>query len=62
MKCELMVKSLGEKKENYSKSVVEVSCALLYDVSWKLPTYPSPKPTFCPKLQVSVNVDLIGEG
>ena len=29
MKCELMVKSLGEKKENYSKSVVEVSCALL---------------------------------
>lgn len=28
MKCELMVKSLGEKKENYSKSVVEVSYAL----------------------------------
>ena len=25
MKCDLMVKSLGEKKENYSKSVVEVS-------------------------------------
>lgn len=25
MKCELMVQSLGEKKENYSKSVVEVS-------------------------------------
>ena len=24
MKCELAVKSLGEKKENYSKSVVEV--------------------------------------
>ena len=28
MKCELMVKSLGEKKENYSKSVVEVSYTL----------------------------------
>ena len=27
MKCELAVKSLGEKKENYSKSVVEVSCS-----------------------------------
>lgn len=24
MKCELMVQSLGEKKENYSKAVVEV--------------------------------------
>ena len=28
MKCELMVQSLGEKKENYSKSVVEVSILL----------------------------------
>ena len=27
----------------------------------KLPTYPSPKPTFCPKRKVSVNVGL-GEG
>jgi len=27
----------------------------------KLPTYPSPKPTFCPKSEVSVNVDS-GEG
>ena len=27
----------------------------------KLPTYPSPKPTFCPKWEVSVNVGL-GEG
>lgn len=25
MKCELMVQSLGEKKENYNKSVVEVT-------------------------------------
>ena len=30
-------------------------------VSWKLPTYPSPKPAFCPKWEVSVNVGL-GEG
>ena len=29
--------------------------------SGKLPTYPSPKPTFCPQLEVSVNVGL-GEG
>ena len=27
----------------------------------KLPTYPSPKPSFCPKWEVSVNVNL-GEG
>ena len=31
------------------------------DSSEKLPTYPSPKPTFCPKWEVSVNVGL-GEG
>lgn len=30
MKCELMVQSLGEKKENYSKSVVEVSIWYTY--------------------------------
>ena len=30
-------------------------------VSEKLPTYPSPKPTFCPKREVSVNGSL-GEG
>ena len=30
-------------------------------VSGKLPTYPSPKPTFSPKWEVSVNVGL-GEG
>ena len=30
-------------------------------VSRKLPNYPSPKPTFCPKWEVSVNVGL-GEG
>ena len=30
-------------------------------VSGKLPTYPSPKPSFCPKWEVSVNVSL-GEG
>ena len=30
-------------------------------VSGKLPTYPSPKPTFCPKWEVSVDVGL-GEG
>ena len=30
-------------------------------VSGKLSTYPSPKPTFCPKWEVSVNVGL-GEG
>ena len=30
-------------------------------VSGKLPTYPFPKPTFCPKWEVSVNVGL-GEG
>ena len=30
-------------------------------VSGKLPIYPFPKPTFCPKWEVSVNVGL-GEG
>ena len=30
-------------------------------VSGKLPTYPSPKPIFCPKWEVSVNIGL-GEG
>ena len=30
-------------------------------VPGKLPTYPSPKPTFCPKWEVSDNVGL-GEG
>ena len=30
-------------------------------VSGKVPTYPSPKPTFCPKWELSVNVGL-GEG
>ena len=30
-------------------------------VSGKLPTYPSPKLAFCPKCEVSVNIDL-GEG
>ena len=32
-----------------------------YTFSGKLPTYPSPKPTACPKWEVSDNVDL-GEG
>ena len=27
-------------------------------ISGKLPTYPSPKPTFCPEREVSVNVGL----
>ena len=27
-------------------------------LSGKLPTYPSPKPTFCPTLELSVNVGL----
>ena len=32
-------------------------------ISGKLPTYPSPKPTFCPKRKVGVDVDVgIGEG
>ena len=31
-------------------------------VSRKLPTYPSPKPTLCPKSEVSVNVGLREEG
>ena len=30
-------------------------------VSGKLPSYPSPKPTFCPMWEISVNVSL-GEG
>ena len=30
-------------------------------ISGKLPTYPSPKPRFCPKWEVSVDVGL-GEG
>ena len=35
-------------------------CGSLY-VSGNLPTYPSPKPIFCPNLEVSVNIGL-GEG
>ena len=35
-------------------------CTKLY-FSGKLPTYPSPKPAFCPKWKVSVYVGL-GEG
>ena len=41
-----------KKKKDYKGS--------LY-VSGRLPTYPSPKPTFCPKGEESVNVGL-GEG
>ena len=35
----------------------EYANQILY-VSGKLPTYPSPNPTFCPKREVSVNVGL----
>ena len=38
----------------------QVNGFLLY-VSGKLPTYPFPKATFCPKCEVSVNVG-VGEG
>ena len=44
---------------NSGSRVVIVKMA--YSVFGKLPTYPSPKPTFCPKGEVSFNVGL-GKG
>ena len=47
-----------------NKSLPTYFCRRTYgsiQVSGKLPTYPSPKPSFCPKWEVSVNVSL-GEG
>ena len=38
----------------------EVRVFGLIKVSGKLPTYPSPKPTFCPKREVSVNAREMG--
>ena len=38
----------------------EVRVFGLIKVSGKLPTYPSPKPTFCPKREVSVNARELG--
>ena len=37
------------------------SCGSLWYVSGKVPTYPSPKPTFCPKREVSFD-DGLGKG
>ena len=43
------------------KKTIQQSLIGLIWVSGKLPTYPSPKPSFCPKREVSVNVSL-GKG
>ena len=52
------VSSLAKANEQHDGVVRMVGS--LY-ASEKLPTHPSPKPTFCPKWEVSVNVGL-GEG
>ena len=44
-----------------SKTVLELTRDLRWGSLTFLPTYPSPKPTFCPKWEVNVNVGL-GEG
>ena len=51
----------GEEDASVEAAMCKVSyCVSLY-ISVKLPTYPSPKPTFWLKWEVSVNVSL-GEG
>ena len=52
---------LQAKKENTKKKGELKGSISSFWVSGKLSTYPSPKPTFCPKSEVSVGVDL-GEG
>ena len=54
--CEMMA---TEHVHNWQPTYLQQTGSL--HVSGKLPTYPSPKPTFCPKWEVSVNVGL-GEG
>ena len=49
-----------ESVSTFLQLVVVITSEVLF-VYGKLPTYPSPKPTFCPKSEASVNVDL-GEG
>ena len=52
------------RPSNFTANKQTRTCGMegsLVQVSGKLPTYPSPNPTFCPKGEVSVNVDL-GEG
>ena len=66
------MKALEEKNVTYMKETMNLQEVdiLKFDqnathisiyISGKQPTYPSPKPTFCPKWELSVNVGL-GEG
>ena len=45
----------GRKRTHTTVRKAEGKFWILIQVSEKLPTYPSPKPTFCPKWQVSDN-------
>ena len=59
--CVIVVKKVREYgiRDPLPLSDPKVNVPLIkWYVSGKLPTYPSPKPTFCPKWEVSVNVCL----
>ena len=55
------VQTKGVVKRNTFPSLVPLKAFGPLHVSGKLPTYPSPKPTFYPKREVSVNIGF-GEG
>ena len=54
--CYFGVQSTLSKKDTTHNVTILEEC-----LPEKLPTYPSPKPTICPKWEVSLNVSL-GEG
>ena len=57
----LWVTHLSHKKGKNKKGNSLFHQKFAISVSGKLPTYPSPKPSFFPKRELSVNVSL-GEG
>ena len=58
VRCDILLLFLAS---TYFFSGCKHVCFESIQVSGKLPTYPSPKPSFCPKREVSVNANL-GEG
>ena len=62
-KVDLLAKNTARKaKMQLDKRQLLFEDKYLVDLGfWETPTYPSPKPTFCPKREVSANVGL-GEG
>ena len=59
--CTQATKIVVENCQCYGKKTNQQQFTDHYTFLRKLPTYPSPKPKFCPKGEVSVNVGL-GEG